>query len=57
MRTTIVKKDLVSVEREALNFFLESVKKELNDEFSFFAASVDHSAKFPQLRILENGKL
>ena len=57
MRTTIVKKDVVSVEQEALKFFLESVKKEFNDGFSFFAASIDHSAKLPQLRIRENGKL
>jgi hypothetical protein len=28
-----------------------------NDEFSFFSASVDYSAKVPQLRIREDGKL
>ncbi len=57
MRTTIVKKDVVSIEQEALTFFLESVKKELNDELSFFSASVDYSARLPQLRIRENGEL
>ena len=57
MRTTIVKKDVISIEREALKFFLESVKKEFNDEFSFLSASVDCSARLPQLRIRENGEL
>ena len=52
-----VKNDMIHIEREALKLFLESVKKELNAEFSFFSASVDYSAKVPQLSIQENGKI
>ena len=46
-----------STEQEALKFFLESVKKELNDEFPSFSASVDYSGRLPQLHIRENGKI
>ncbi len=57
MNNSIVKKDMAHIEQEALKLFLESVKKEFNDEFSFFSAFVDYSARLPQLSVRENGKL
>ena len=57
MSNTAAKKDLANIEHEALKLFLESVKKELNDGFSFFSASADYSASLPQLIIRGNGKI
>ena len=51
--STAVQIDTVNIEREALKFFLASVKKELNNEFSFFYASVSNSGQIPQLQIRE----
>ncbi|MGB7531826.1 MAG: hypothetical protein WA977_02455 [Halobacteriota archaeon] len=57
MSSIAVKKDVVHIEREALKLFLASVENEFNNEFSFFSASVDYSARLPQLIIRENGKI
>lgn len=57
MSSTAIKKDLPHIEREALKSFLESAKDALNDKFASFSASVDYSARLPQLHIRENGKI
>ncbi len=57
MSSTTIKKDIFFAEREALKSFLESAKDELNDKFASFSASVDYSARLPQLHIRENGKI
>ena len=54
---TVIKKDLSLTEQEALKLFLLSVKDEVDDKFSSFSASVDRSARVPQLHIRENGKI
>ena len=57
MSNTGIKIDIAHVEREALKFYLNSIKREINDGFSIFNASVDNSARLPQLSIRENGKI
>ena len=54
---TEIKRDIGSIERESLKFFLESVKKELNDRFPSFSASVDYSGRLPQLSVREDGRI
>lgn len=51
------KDDVAQAEREALKLFLVSVQREFNKEFSSFSASVDFSARVPQLHIREDGKI
>ena len=58
MSNTAIKKDLAHTEHEALKFFLDSVKKKLNNKFSTFSASVSNSGEIPQLQIRERkGKM
>ena len=57
MSNTGIKIDIAHIEYEALKFYLNSVKQEINDRFSIFNASVDNSARLPQLSIRENGKI
>jgi hypothetical protein len=54
---TGIKIDVAHIEHEALKFYLSSVKQEINDRFNIFNASVDNSARLPQLSIREKGKI
>jgi len=49
--TAVKRKSDEEIEREALEFFLDSVQKELNERFPSFSAFVSHSRSFPQLVI------
>jgi len=49
--TAVKRESDEEIEREALEFFLDSVQKELNDRFPLFSSFVSHSRSLPQLII------
>ena len=54
----ITEDDLLQAEREAVKLFLLSAEAEFNMAFSpHFSASVDFSARLPQIHVRENGKI
>jgi len=57
MSSSVIEIDVTHIEHEALRLFLDSVKREFNNRFSLFSASVDISGRLPQLTIREDGKL
>lgn len=55
--TTRIEEDVLAAEREAVKLFLSSVEQEFNSEFGAFTATVDYSARLPQLVVREIGKI